>query len=84
MTRLLTNIAGAVSATYSYDPDGQLTSQTGTGDTPLRWAGQNQDRNTGLIYPRERYYHLATGQFLTRDPLDQLTRQPTATQPITR
>jgi RHS repeat-associated protein len=66
-TRLLTNPAGAVAATFSFDPYGNLTGRTGTADTPLRWNGQNQD--TGLYYLRARYYDPTTAQFLTVDPL---------------
>jgi RHS repeat-associated protein len=68
-TRLLTSSTGTVTATYSYSPYGQLTSQTGSTDTPLRWAGQYQDASTGSYYLRARYYDPRTGQFLTRDPL---------------
>ncbi|MGH2895149.1 MAG: RHS repeat-associated core domain-containing protein, partial [Solirubrobacteraceae bacterium] len=73
-TRLLTSSTGAVTATYSYGPYGQLTNQAGSTDTPLRWAGQYQDASTGLYYLRARDYDPRTGQFLTRDPLDQFTR----------
>ena len=73
-TRLLTNQAGAVAATFSYDPYGNLTSHTGTADTPLRWNGQYQDTDTGLYYLRARYYDPSTTQFLTRDPLEALTQ----------
>ena len=34
------------------------------------------DPNTGLIYMRARYYDPSTGQFISRDPLEELTRQP--------
>jgi RHS repeat-associated protein len=74
-TRLLTGSAGATTATYSYNAYGQLTGQTGTSNTPLRWAGQYQDASTGLYYLRARYFDPTTGQFLTRDPLDAFTRQ---------
>jgi hypothetical protein len=47
-TRLLTNQAGAVAATYTYNVYGALTAHTGTADTPLRWNGQYQDTDTGL------------------------------------
>jgi RHS repeat-associated protein len=72
-TRLLTTATGAVAATYSYDPYGNLTGHTGTADTPLRWNGQYQDTDTGLYYLRNRYYNPVTAQFLTRDPLEALT-----------
>lgn len=72
-TRLLTDAAGAVAATFTYDPYGNLTAHTGTADTPLRWNGQYQDADTGLYYLRARYYDPVTAQFLTRDPLTAFT-----------
>ena len=39
-----------------------------------RDAGQYTDPETGLIYLRNRYYDPTTGQFLTRDPLEGVTR----------
>ena len=72
-TRLLTNAAGAIAASYTYNPYGNLTARTGTADTPLRWNGQYQDSDTGLYYLRARYYDPVTTQFLTRDPLAALT-----------
>jgi RHS repeat-associated protein len=75
-TRLLTDSTGAVAATYTYDPTGNLTSHTGASDTALRWGGQYQDANTGLYYLRARYYDPATSQFLTRDPIAPVTQQP--------
>ncbi len=72
-TRLLTNQAGAVAATYTYNAYGALTAHTGTSDTPLRWNGQYQDTDTGLYYLRARYYDPTTAQFLTRDLLAALT-----------
>jgi YD repeat-containing protein len=35
-TRLLTDATGAVAATFTYDPYGNLAAHTGTPDTPLR------------------------------------------------
>jgi RHS repeat-associated protein len=37
-------------------------------------AGQYTDAESGLIYLRARYYDPATGQFLTRDPIESITR----------
>ena len=72
-TRLLTDATGAVAATFTYDPYGNLTAHTGATDTPLRWNGQYQDTDTGLYYLRARYYDPVTAQFLTGDPLVALT-----------
>jgi RHS repeat-associated protein len=75
-TRMLTDAAGNVAATFVYMPYGALASKTGTADTPLRWAGQYQDAESGFYYLRARYYDPQTGQFITRDPLEALTQQP--------
>lgn len=75
-TRLLSNSSGAVIAGFSYDPYGNVAGSTGTATTPLGFAGQYTDAETGLIYMRARYYDPTTGQFLSRDPVEQLTRQP--------
>jgi RHS repeat-associated protein len=74
-TRLLTDQSGNTAATYTYDAYGNLTSHTGSADTPLRWNGQYQDATTGLYYLRARYYDPQTSQFVTRDLLPQ-TSQP--------
>ncbi len=66
-TRLLTDSAGSVTGTYSYDAYGQPT-HTGTTTTPFQYSGQYTDP-TGLIYLRARYYDPATAQFLTVDPV---------------
>jgi len=74
-TRTLTDQTGTVVGTYDYDPYGQTTTHTGT-YTPLQWAGQYTDTETGLQYLRARYYDPTTTQFLTPDPITPITRQP--------
>jgi RHS repeat-associated protein len=75
-TRILSSNSGSVVATFSYDPNGNLTGHTGTADSPLRWNGQYQDSNVGLYYLRGRYYDPTSAQFLSRDPIEPLTQQP--------
>ncbi|MGH3133443.1 MAG: RHS repeat-associated core domain-containing protein, partial [Gaiellaceae bacterium] len=75
-TRLLTDAAGSAVASFTYDAYGALSGSTGTATTPLGFASQYTDAETGLIYMRARYYDPATAQFLSRDPIEQLTRQP--------
>jgi RHS repeat-associated protein len=77
-TRLLTNASGEASATFSYGPYGALGGKTGVATTPLGFAGQYTDPETGLQYLRARFYDPATAQFLTRDPLEAITREPYA------
>jgi RHS repeat-associated protein len=68
-TRLLTDPAGAVTGTYTYDAWGNTTSHTGTATTPLQYTGQYLDSETGFYYLRSRYYDPYTAQFLTVDPI---------------
>jgi RHS repeat-associated protein len=72
--RLLTNAAGGIAGTVSYTAYGTRTA-TGTA-SPLGFAGQYTDTETGLVYLRARYYDPATGGFLTADPALQKTGIP--------
>ena len=73
-TRALTNSTGTVVGTASYDSYGNPTATSGSATTPLGFAGQYTDPESGLIYLRNRYYDPTTAQFLTRDPLVALNR----------
>jgi len=86
-TRALTNSTGDTIATYAYTSYGQLSASTGTSTTPIGWTGEYKDSETGYVYLRARYYDPATAQFLTRDPLSAVTREPygyTGNNPINR
>ncbi len=76
-TRALLDGAGTTQATYSYDPYGNVTAHTGS-NTLFQFAGQYTDAETGLQYLRARYYDPTTSQFVSRDPLETITRQPYA------
>ncbi|WP_329138164.1 DUF6531 domain-containing protein [Streptomyces sp. NBC_01476] len=67
-TRALTDSTGAVTGAYAYTAYGTVSSHTGTAVTPLEYAGQYTDAETGFEYLRARYYDPATAQFLTVDP----------------
>src|SRR5206468_3681876 len=43
---------------------------------PFRWAGQYRDAESGNYDLRARTYDPATAQFISRDPLESLTREP--------
>ena len=75
-TRTLTTNTGTVAATYRYGPYGTPTSQTGSLTTPLGYAGQYTDPETGFQYLRARYYDPRTYNFVTRDPIAAVTRAP--------
>ena len=74
--RAVTNTAGQVVGSFNYDPYGRPVGNAPTSLTPLGFAGQYTDAETGLLYLRARYYDPTTGQFLTRDPLSSMTRSP--------
>jgi RHS repeat-associated protein len=74
-TRLLTDTNGTTVSTFTYDPYGNLSGTTGNATTPLGYAGQYTDPETGLTYMRARYYDPTTAQWLTRDPQVALTRE---------
>lgn len=75
-TRVLADSSGNVVGTYSYDAFGTTTSHTGTASTPLQFAGQYLDSETGLYYLQARYYDPSTAQFINVDPLVSQTQQP--------
>ncbi len=77
-TRVLTDASGAVVNSYTYSPYGRLSSSTGTVPNPLLYGGQYLDSGSGLYYLRARYYDPSTGQFLSIDPLVQVTLSPYA------
>ncbi len=77
-TRLLTDTIGQTVVTYAYTPYGSMSSSSGSASTPLLFAGQYRDGESGLYYLRARYYDAVTAQFLTRDPAVSSTRSPYA------
>jgi RHS repeat-associated protein len=66
--RQLTNAAGAVTDTYSFDAFGVLL--VGSGSTPnaYLYAGEQLDPNLGFYYLRARYYQQTTGRLVSTDP----------------
>jgi RHS repeat-associated protein len=75
-TRVITNSTGTVVGTYSYDAYGRLSGSTGSVVNPFGYAGEYTDLETGFQYLRARYYDPQTGQFLNRDPVTAMTRDP--------
>jgi RHS repeat-associated protein len=73
---MLTNSTGASTATFSYSAYGTPTGKTGTQTTPLGFAGQYTNSQSGLQYLRARIYDPQTGQFLTGDPAFEITHDP--------
>lgn len=76
-TRLLTDSSGAVIGTYYYGPNGAFWKHTGTQGTLIGFAGEHRmQANTQLIYLRARTYDPVTAQFLTADPLVDVSGEP--------
>jgi RHS repeat-associated protein len=65
----LSNSAGAIANTYTYDSYGNLTASTGSLVNSFRYTGREPDAETGLYYYRARYYDQTTGRFIGEDPL---------------
>jgi RHS repeat-associated protein len=70
--RLLTGSAGTVTGKCTYTAYGTPSCE-GTTTTPLGYDGQYTSTDTGLIYLRARVYDPATAQFLSVDPLAELS-----------
>ena len=64
---VLTNDAGAVTTSYSYEAFGKTTI-TGTTSNPFQYTGREND-GTGLYYYRTRYYHPTLARFTREDPI---------------
>jgi RHS repeat-associated protein len=65
----LSNSAGALTNTYTYDSYGKLTASTGTLANPFRYTAREFDPETGLYEYRARYYDQNIGRFLSEDPI---------------
>ncbi len=58
---------GEVEGTYNYDAFGNITSQTGSVDNSITYAGYQYDEETKLYYLNARYYDSKIARFLTED-----------------
>jgi len=63
----LSNAAGALANTYTYDSFGNITNSTGSIVNPFRYAARDFDTETNLHYFRTRYLDPSTGRFLSED-----------------
>ncbi|MDQ3803118.1 MAG: hypothetical protein M3416_04615, partial [Acidobacteriota bacterium] len=74
--RYLTDAAGAVTDTYTYDAFGNLLARTGATPNDRLYAGERFDAEVGLYHLRARDMNPASGRFLTMDLLAGSTSDP--------
>jgi RHS repeat-associated protein len=68
-TSSLSNSAGTLANTYTYDSFGKLTGSTGTLLNPFQYTGREFDPETGIYEYRARYYDQNAGRFISEDPI---------------
>ena len=64
----MTDESGNIVKTYEYSAFGTVENETGSLYNPVKYAGEYQDEETGLIYLRARYYDPGIGRFTQQDP----------------
>jgi len=66
-TRTLTDSAGNVTDTYTYEAFGDLLHRTGNTENNYLFTGEQYDPNAGFYYLRARYYDAGNGRFTNAD-----------------
>jgi RHS repeat-associated protein len=65
----LSNAAGALAQTYTFDSFGNQTATSGSLTNPIQYTAREWDTETSLYYYRARYYDPTAGKFLSEDPI---------------
>ncbi len=74
--RQLSDAAGAVTDTYTYDAYGDLLQSTGNTQNSYLYRGEQTDPNLGMQYLRARYYNQGLGRFASTDPFEGWQESP--------
>lgn len=75
----MSDSSGNIVSTYAYDVWGNVTTKTGTVETPFGYAGEYgniYDKETGLFFLKTRYYDSGIGRFTTRDRFKGFENRP--------
>lgn len=76
--RLLTDMNGEITDSYTYDAWGTLTASTGNTVNTHFYCGEEFDSTTGNYYLRARYMNPSTGTFITMDTYQGSQYNPTS------
>ena len=62
--------SGAISASYTYTPFGQVTA-SGSISQPVQWSSELWDAELGLVYYNWRYYNTCDGRWTIKDLIEE-------------
>lgn len=65
----LSNGAGSLAQTYTFDSFGKQTASSGSLTNPFQYAGREFDAESSLYFMRARYFDPQTGRFISEDPI---------------
>lgn len=74
--RLLADVGGSVTDSYSYDAFGNLIHSTGNTPNVYLYAGERYESALGLIYLRARFMDPASGRFWSSDSFEGMIEDP--------
>jgi RHS repeat-associated protein len=74
--RLLTDSAGEVTDSYTFDAYGEVIQKTGNTTNDYLYRGEQLDSSVGMQYLRARYYDQNTGRFVSTDPFEGVQEVP--------